>query len=419
MSKTVIKTEHLGKSYLITNRGGASYHSIREEIGLSIQNLFSAIKNIGSKNSKNDQTVFHALKSISFEIKKGEIVGIIGRNGAGKSTLLKLLGRITQPSSGSIKIKGRVASLLEVGTGFHPELTGRENIFLSGAILGMKRSEVKKYFEEIVEFAGVEQFLDTPVKRYSSGMFVRLGFAIAAHLQAEILLVDEVLAVGDLAFQKKCLGKIGEVAKGGRTVLFVSHNLGAIEQLCDSAIVLEQGELFYQGAIDQALHSYRLLNKEHGAERIFEATDRAIKKIVLYTEGEKTTSISRGAQLSIEVAFQVERTIESPVLGIVIRDSYNVPVIGVNNRHYGTSFENVRLAAGLFSIAIPALPLVPGEYTIDLYLGDIHGDFETLENAISFFVEGTKESLISSKIDKRLNRILITDMNWEIKEYEN
>ena len=201
-------------------------------------------------------TEFWALKDVSFEIKRGEVVGIIGRNGAGKSTLLKILSRITEPTTGLARIHGRVGSLLEVGTGFHPELTGRENIYLNGAILGMQRAEIARKFDAIVDFAGIEKFIDTPVKRYSSGMYVRLAFAVAAHLETEILLVDEVLAVGDAAFQKKCLGTMDQVARSGRTILFVSHNMAAIENLCTSAILLESGSVVMQGDSHRVIHHY-------------------------------------------------------------------------------------------------------------------------------------------------------------------
>jgi len=206
-------------------------------------NVVASPARLFKSNGSDENNTIWALKNVSFEVQQGEVLGIIGRNGAGKTTLLKILSRVTEPTKGEVKIRGRVGSLLEVGTGFHPELTGRENIFLNGAILGMRKEEIKKKFDEIVAFAEIEKFLDTPVKRYSSGMYVRLAFAVAAHLEPEILLVDEVLAVGDAQFQRKCLGKMGEVAKGGRTVLFVSHNMGAIEQLCSSAILLKNGKI--------------------------------------------------------------------------------------------------------------------------------------------------------------------------------
>ncbi len=242
---TVIKVENLGKKYLINCKKQQSYATLRDTI---TQTAFKLGKWIVDPFSKKKGTCprheeFWALKDVSFEINQGDRIGIIGRNGSGKSTLLKLLSRITEPTTGRISIKGRVASLLEVGTGFHPELTGRENIYLNGSILGMSKAEIKKKFDEIVDFAEIEKFLDTPVKWYSSGMYMRLAFAVAAHLEPEILIVDEVLAVGDVEFQKKCLGKMEEVGKEGRTVLFVSHNMGAIEQLCTRGILLEKGHI--------------------------------------------------------------------------------------------------------------------------------------------------------------------------------
>ena len=245
MNDTVIKVENLSKKYILSHQRQERYTALRDVMARGVNDLGKKIFSPFAPRSlslANDQEEFYALRDVFFEVKRGDRVGIIGRNGAGKSTLLKILSRITEPTNGRIEITGRVASLLEVGTGFHPELTGRENIFLNGAILGMGRQEIKRKFDEIVDFAEVERFLDTPVKRYSSGMYVRLAFAVAAHLEPEILIVDEVLAVGDAQFQKKCLGKMEDVsAKEGRTVLFVSHNMGAIEQLCSSALLLEKG----------------------------------------------------------------------------------------------------------------------------------------------------------------------------------
>lgn len=256
MSNKIITVENLGKMYRINRQGGGSYQTIRDRI-LSIP---SRLKGINTNREE-----FWALKDVSFEIEAGDRVGIIGRNGAGKSTLLKLLGRITKPTKGRAVINGRVASLLEVGTGFHPELTGRENIFMNGALLGMTRSEIKCKFDEIVDFAEVEKFIDTPVKRYSSGMYVRLAFAVAAHLEPEILLVDEVLAVGDAQFQKKCLGKMEDVSKSeGRTILFVSHNMGAIRSLCTKTIMLKNGILHNFGDTEDIIKAYFRDNIESG-----------------------------------------------------------------------------------------------------------------------------------------------------------
>ena len=247
--KPIISVEGLGKSYTIRHEGQTHYKSLREEIF----KLPSRLLRRGGQSREE----FWALKDVSFDIMPGDRVGIIGRNGAGKSTLLKLLSRITEPTTGRITLRGRVASLLEVGTGFHPELTGRENIYLNGAILGMSRAEVRRKFDEIVDFAGVEKFLDTPVKRYSSGMYVRLAFAVAAHLEPEILIVDEVLAVGDAEFQKKCLGKMEDVGREGRTVLFVSHNLSMIKFLCNSAMLLQDGVLRSSlSSTDETISSY-------------------------------------------------------------------------------------------------------------------------------------------------------------------
>jgi len=257
----IIKVENLGKKYIIghdLNAGGAyRYQSLRESLAHSVRGIYQRLRHPLSPNTENnDLEEFWALKDLNFEIQPGDRVGIIGRNGAGKSTLLKTLCRITEPTTGRIEIDGRVASLLEVGTGFHPELTGRENIFLNGAILGMSRADIKRRFDEIVAFAEIEKFLDTPVKRYSSGMYVRLAFAVAAHLEPEILIVDEVLAVGDAQFQKKCLGKMEEVGKEGRTVLFVSHNMAMISNLCQRGMMLNEGKLDFYGRVSDAVMKY-------------------------------------------------------------------------------------------------------------------------------------------------------------------
>src|SRR5437667_1773032 len=260
MSDVVIKAEGLGKKYVIGHQAeNGSYEALRDVLTHNVRSMWHKTKDLfrGDVQVQGDSREdFWALRDVSFEIRQAEVVGVIGRNGAGKSTLLKILSRITEPTTGAVKIKGRVASLLEVGTGFHPELTGRENILLNGAILGMRRAEIKAKFDEIVAFAEVDRFLDTPVKRYSSGMYVRLAFAVAAHLEPEILIVDEVLAVGDGEFQKKCLGKMGHVAGQGRTVLFVSHNMGAVQTLCRRAFLLAQGELQQEGPARDVVAEY-------------------------------------------------------------------------------------------------------------------------------------------------------------------
>ena len=270
----IIKVTDLSKSYIINHEGSERYTALRDVVTNKAKKLFSFPKNLSSPKPLNNSTKeeFWALKDLNFEIQQGDRLGIIGRNGAGKSTLLKILSRITEPTKGRIELNGRVASLLEVGTGFHPELTGRENIYLNGAILGMSRAEIKRKFDEIVDFAEVERFLDTPVKRYSSGMYVRLAFAVAAHLEPEILIVDEVLAVGDAQFQKKCLGKMEDVSKNeGRTVLFVSHNMNAISSLCNIGIILNQGKLVANGNINNIISVYNSNNIFNiGSERKLE-----------------------------------------------------------------------------------------------------------------------------------------------------
>lgn len=289
---TVITVENLGKKYTISHQHREEYSSLRDVITNGVislsKRIFSPFTPHPSPFSTSEG--FWALKDVSFEVKQGDRIGIIGRNGAGKSTLLKILSRITEPTTGSVRIKGRVASLLEVGTGFHPELTGRENIFLNGAILGMGRAEIKKKFDEIVDFAEIEKFLDTPVKRYSSGMYVRLAFAVAAHMEPEILIVDEVLAVGDVHFQKKCLGKMDDVSrKDGRTVLFVSHNLGAIATLCEEVIYLCSGAFVTKGDCNTVIQSYLTSNrhKDYSNMSVFNAGDDvAILKTVQIVDDE-------------------------------------------------------------------------------------------------------------------------------------
>ncbi len=257
MSHTVISVEHLSKSYILRHQKRESYVALRDVLTNKTKSFFRKKNNDGFISKEE----FLALDDISFEVKQGERVGIIGRNGAGKSTLLKVLSRIVTPTKGQVVLEGRVASLLEVGTGFHPELTGSENIFLNGSILGMGKAEIKSKFDEIVEFSGVEKFLDTPVKRFSSGMYVRLAFAVAAHLETEILIVDEVLAVGDAEFQKKCLGKMSEVSKSGRTILFVSHNLPSVKVFCNKGMLLRNGKMVTYGNVDDAINHYLNTNK--------------------------------------------------------------------------------------------------------------------------------------------------------------
>ena len=346
MSKTAIKVEGLSKKYLIGHEKRESYTSLRDVISNNFKEIVDNVKKIfatdGSSHiSGNDIEEFWALKDLNFEIKQGEVVGIIGRNGAGKSTLLKVLSRITEPSKGRLEINGRMASLLEVGTGFHPELSGRENIYLNGAILGMNRQEIKRKFDEIVDFSGVEKFLDTPVKRYSSGMYVRLAFSVAAHLDSEILIVDEVLAVGDAEFQKKCLGKMGDASRGeGRTVLFVSHDLDAIRTLCSTSILLEEGRVKSFDKTESIINTYRAisgtkfviddsslkrrLNRCHASGSV--SGNVIIKKILVTEE----SSELNGDNITLQISMFSKISLEQGNLGIHIgfQKSPNSPVEG-------------------------------------------------------------------------------------------
>lgn len=321
MSDIIIRAENLGKKYDLGAGSGnaARYRTLRDT-------LAEAASKLGQRKTRAKAEEFWALRDVSFEIGRGEVVGIIGRNGAGKSTLLKILSRITEPTTGRVRVGGRVASLLEVGTGFHPELTGRENIFLNGAILGMSRLEIKAKFDEIVAFAEVERFLDTPVKRYSSGMYVRLAFAVAAHLEPEILVIDEVLAVGDAEFQKKCLGKMEEVSRGGRTVLFVSHQTGAVAGLCNRAMLLDQGQLVEIGSSRDVIARYLgqfSENLENGFERRpAEATKEIaiVRAQTLNESGEPAGLFTHTEAITLAIVCKVNSWVSGAEIRFVVRD---------------------------------------------------------------------------------------------------
>jgi lipopolysaccharide transport system ATP-binding protein len=309
----VISVENLSKKYIISHKGTERYTTLGDTMSRGAKKFASRFRNANNNSIRIPRSTteeFWALKDLDFEIKQGERVGIIGRNGAGKSTLLKILSRITEPSSGSITIHGRVASLLEVGTGFHPELTGRENIFLNGAILGMSKADILRKFDEIVAFSEVEKFLDTPVKRYSSGMYVRLAFAVAAHLEPEILIVDEVLAVGDAQFQKKCMGKMEGVANEGRTVLFVSHNMGAINSLCSKGILLQKGKLVSCGTVTDVVNQYMEFGKDADAEKSWNETESApgddsikLKSVKVVSENSVSGDVNISEETNIEIEY--------------------------------------------------------------------------------------------------------------------
>ena len=368
MPESVIKVENLGKKYIIGHQKQEKYTALRDVISNTIKSILTP-----SNSNRDHQEDFWALKDLNFEIKQGDRVGIIGRNGAGKSTLLKVLSRITEPTTGSIKIKGRVASLLEVGTGFHPELTGRENIFLNGAILGMSRQEIKKKFDEIVAFAEVEKFLDTPVKRYSSGMYVRLAFAVAAHLEPEILVVDEVLAVGDAQFQKKCLGKMEDIGREGRTVLFVSHNMAAIRSLCTKGILLERGILKTSGDVSHVLDIYQakdlfvLDNKKQLEMKYFEP-----KNIKIYSPNSLT--IKPFAPVKLEISFLGKEKVIIPDVYVVISSHDGQKLIGLQLKDLELERPNFDKNEIQVVFNIASLPLMPGQYNFEIELKDLGRD---------------------------------------------
>ena len=379
MSDVAIAVENLSKSYLIGHQRREPYAALRDVIAREARNFtrkgldFLRGRQIVQGDDIED---FWALRDVSFEVKRGEVLGIVGRNGAGKSTLLKILSRITEPSNGRAVLRGRVASLLEVGTGFHGELTGRENIFLNGAILGMRKTEIRSKLDEIVAFSEVEQFLDTPVKRYSSGMYVRLAFAVAAHLEPEILIVDEVLAVGDSEFQKKCLGKMGEVAQDGRTVLFVSHNLSAVEALCDRAVILDRGGVRAVGEATSIASKYlKMFAADRFVQGELASLRRSGKRQVTFERmelqdrfGNTITSPVTGDELNVVLSFggtSVER--QSSRVGITFYNSNEVPLFLCGSELVSNS--PIQVGAGDTVVCrIPRLPLSGGAYKIGLFL---------------------------------------------------
>lgn len=363
-SDIAIRVESLSKKYTIGSHKSDSFRD--------------TLSQVFKKRESSSERDFWALKDVSFEIKKGEAVGVIGKNGAGKSTLLKVLSRITEPTTGKITLNGRVSSLLEVGTGFHPELTGKENIYLNGTILGMSRREVKGKFDEIVAFSGVEKFLNTPVKHYSSGMYVRLAFSVAAHLEPEILIIDEVLAVGDAEFQKKCLGKMEDVASQGRTVIFVSHNLSSLSTLCNSSLLLEQGNSTYYPSISDSITEYNKL--------------KILNKIVFDHGIVKSVEINQVIEsLSLKVEYNASFEVDIPNLGFVIYDAHGTPITGTNLLNYHPDFSPLNKTAGIVEVLINSPKLDRGIYSISVWFGSSAGNFFKEVDCLSFAIDSMKK----------------------------
>jgi len=427
----VIKVENLSRRYRIGLKEEAHDSIVAALLDLIKSPLhnyrkyrslykFEDNKPVGEGNTSNDTAdIIWALRNVSFEVKRGEVLGIIGSNGAGKSTLLKILSKITQPTSGRAQIRGRVSSLLEVGTGFHPELTGRENIYLNGTVLGMTKKEVERKFEDIVDFSGVERFIDTPVKRYSSGMQVRLAFSVAAHLEPEILLVDEVLAVGDAAFQKKCLGKMSEVSQQGRTVLFVSHQMAAVEHLCNRVIVLESGKVKIDAAPNKAIGKYLDIGSGATETNDLASVPRTqgfvpvIQKIEFIDErGQSVTTVPIGATLTVHIHYKHTETLKEPYFGLQFQTQLGVKIFWLQTRLQKGQLNELP-PAGIIACHIPRLQLMPGMYFISPGCGSQTAQLDFLHRACQLQVTeadvfGTGRLPLSSQA------LFLVDADWKI-----
>ncbi|MBC8044524.1 MAG: ABC transporter ATP-binding protein [Rhizobacter sp.] len=423
MSNAVIEIRGLSKKYVIQHE--TQHNSLRDKAAESFRKLFKRQRGGEAKDAQSNEA-FWALRDVSFDVHQGEAVGIIGRNGAGKSTLLKILSQIVAPTTGEIKIHGRVASLLEVGTGFHAELSGRENIYLNGSILGMRRKEIDSKFDEIVDFAGVERFLDTPVKRYSSGMYVRLAFAVAAYLEPEILIVDEVLAVGDAEFQKKCLGKMREVSSNeGRTVLFVSHNMAAVDNLCTRGVVLNQGQVQLVGTKSEAITAYLATTSVHNFDLRHRQDRRGLGGIRILEIELRDTASGRSIDTmmsgqDIDVCFHYEATEEESsrqvIVSLQLRTNLDVPAVLHHNRLSGQAFGKLP-RVGTFICRLRRLPLVPSTYRLTYSLDSERGCLDSIDNATDVVVTdgdfyGTGEVPPSS------HATVLADGAWRVESRE-
>jgi len=418
-SEPIIEVRNLGKKYDISHmRGG--YVALRDVIANVFRNPFSFAKHKAKQAvGLEKKEEFWALKDVNFNVQRGEVVGVIGANGAGKSTLLKILSQITPPTTGEIILRGRVGSLLEVGTGFHPELTGRENIFLNGAILGMKKAEIEKKFDRIVEFAGIEKFLDTPVKRYSSGMYVRLAFSVAAHMEPDILLVDEVLAVGDAEFQKKCLGKMDEITKKeGRTILFVSHNMGAIQTLCQRCVLLEKGKVVKEGKTSEVISFYTTPKEKSEVVTLKEINkDAAITKIWLTDtqDEEKVQAIEMGSDIFLNLEYRIEKDLPAmDIAALISKDGLSI--LNSFDIDMDENFKYNR-KPGLFEtrVKLPTSIFKEGTYIIEIKIGT-NRNISDPNATIKFEIINRKIDLTNKSYHKNRPGFLYQNLEWQTKK---
>lgn len=427
MASPVIKVENLSKAYQIGQIGTGTISRDLERFWVTKvmgkEDPFLRIGETNDRSTKGGSDIVWSLKDINFEINQGDAVGIIGKNGAGKSTLLKLLSRVTSPTTGEIKVKGRIASLLEVGTGFHPELSGRENIYLNGAILGMRKKEITRKLDEIIDFSGVERYVDTPVKRYSSGMYVRLAFAVAAHLESEILIVDEVLAVGDAEFQKKCLGKMGDISKGeGRTVLFVSHNMAAVKSLCSKGIVLENGLVGFNGTVDDSI-DYYLKNADNYAQKKWQVNQapsadfiRLLEAKVLNEKGEVVLNHPITDDIRIEFTYEILKEDQLFLHGFNLFNGHNIHILSSHDKESSTL--KVPLSKGIHkkTVTLPGNFLAEGSYNCSFAImryNPFHVEFHEMEVVGFNVIDEISESTVRGNYAGRFPGIVRPLLNWK------
>ena len=428
MKDIILKAENISKQYRLGLVGTGTlshdinrwWHQVRGK-----EDPYLKVGDTNNRSTKGTSDYVWALQDINFEVERGEVLGIIGKNGAGKSTLLKILSKVTTPTTGSIKYNGRIASLLEVGTGFNGEMTGRENIFLNGAILGMTKKEIASKLDEIIDFSGCERYIDTPVKRYSSGMYVRLAFAVAAFLEPDILIIDEVLAVGDAEFQKKAIGKMQDISRGGgRTVLFVSHNMAAVKSLCTRGIVMENGKVVFDGGVDQSVDFYFNLTDvlkygnliENG---FFDLSNHKNKKekgngilsVEIFCNEKRSNTLITGSKVEFKFKFKVETKYDEPVLGIVIKDAEGIEIVGLNNRNTNDNLSNKK-NEDMIIVTFPVFRLIKSKmYIVDLYFGNQEINEDTILEAFYFNVLTSLQD--RKPIQERLNFYYDADINFK------